>query len=476
MDFTQLLPIVLALNSLITVYGSQPNIIFILGDDMGWNDVGYHNPKILTPNLDELAKNGLILEQNYVQPICTPSRAALMTGMYPYHIGRQDWILYHNWPTGLTLNRTLFPQALKSAGYDTHMVGKWHLGYCNEAYLPTNRGFDTHYGYWEGSEDYYTKTSSFGFDFHDGLDLITDQAAKETYSTYLYTDRVNKILDQYDQTSGNSSTNPMFMYLAVQSVHSPLQAPEIYENMYPDPSLSSNRRTFSAMMSAFDDLVGNLTAKLKSTGLYDNTVIIFSSDNGGFSMVGGSNEPLKGFKLTVYEGGTRVPAFVHSPLLQRRGVESYAMIHITDWFPTLLTLGQVPQDLQDQLVADIDGIDQYDTIFGPADPVVPKRDELVYNIQRLGTGNGTLGAIRQGEWKLFRFLGLSGDHVNRLYNVIEDPVEDHNRAEELPDLVNQMVAKYEELVQTMVPGDNPDGVDGNVDVDGNIVTGWCEVK
>ena len=136
-----------------------PNIIFILADDLGYNNVGYHNSRIITPHIDELAKTGVTLEQNYMQPLCTPSRSSLMTGMYPYHIGRQQWVIYPTTPTGLTLNRTLLPEALKSFGYDTHLVGKWHLGHCNEAYLPMSRGFDTHFGYWEGSEAYWTKVA-----------------------------------------------------------------------------------------------------------------------------------------------------------------------------------------------------------------------------------------------------------------------------------------------------------------------------
>ena len=135
----------------------NPNIIFLLADDLGFADVGYHDPHVISPNIDELAQTGIDLEQNYMQPMCTPSRAALMTGMYPYHIGRQQYVIEPTTPTGLTMNSTLLPQRLKTLGYDTHLVGKWHLGFCNEQYLPTNRGFDTHYGFWEGAEDYYTK-------------------------------------------------------------------------------------------------------------------------------------------------------------------------------------------------------------------------------------------------------------------------------------------------------------------------------
>ena len=138
-----------------------PNIIFILADDLGYNQVGYHNSSIITPNIDELAKTGVTLEQNYMQHLCGPSRASLMTGMYPYHIGRQQdtikLLINNNITTGLTLNRTLLPEALKTFGYDTHLVGKWDLGHCNKAYLPMSRGFDTHFGFWDSFEGYWSK-------------------------------------------------------------------------------------------------------------------------------------------------------------------------------------------------------------------------------------------------------------------------------------------------------------------------------
>ena len=128
-----------------------------MADDLGFNNIGYHNPEIFTPHIDELASAGIILEQNYMQSMCTPSRSSLLTGMYPYHIGRQELVLKPTEPTGLMLNRTLLPATLKTLGYDTHLVGKWHLGYCNDAYLPLQRGFDTHFGFWEGAQSYYTK-------------------------------------------------------------------------------------------------------------------------------------------------------------------------------------------------------------------------------------------------------------------------------------------------------------------------------
>lgn len=139
---------------------TAPNILLIVADDLGYNDVSWHNPDIISPHLEKLARNGVILEDHYVQPICTPTRSALMTSYYPIHTGRQHSVLWLQEPKGLYTNFTLMPQYFKAIGYRTHAVGKWHLGFCNEDYLPTKRGFDTFYGFYTGSEDYYYHTRS----------------------------------------------------------------------------------------------------------------------------------------------------------------------------------------------------------------------------------------------------------------------------------------------------------------------------
>ncbi|CAL4169582.1 unnamed protein product, partial [Meganyctiphanes norvegica] len=153
--------------------GNRPHVIIIVADDLGWNDVSWHNPKINTPHLGDLANNGIILNQSYVMHICTPSRAALLTGHYPIHIGRQHSVIHPLEPTGLTMNATLMPEQFKKMGYSTHAVGKWHLGYCNWKYTPTKRGFDTFFGFYNGDEDYFTHARSWflGEDGHDNQDV-----------------------------------------------------------------------------------------------------------------------------------------------------------------------------------------------------------------------------------------------------------------------------------------------------------------
>ena len=181
-----------------------------------------------------MVRAGAILEQSYVQPICTPTRSALMTGRYPIHTGRQSKALMPEQPDGLSTQFTLMPEYLKRLGYHTHMVGKWHLGFCNESYLPTRRGFDSYYGYWTGSEHYYdhTRMSStqprvLGYDFRDNEDVA--EAARGQYSAHLFAQRAQRIIG--DRVVLNK-TSPIFLYLAFQSVHSPLEVPEHYEKPY----------------------------------------------------------------------------------------------------------------------------------------------------------------------------------------------------------------------------------------------------
>ena len=206
--------------------------MLIVSDDLGYNDVSWHNMDMITPHMQTLVNTGVRLEQSYVQPLCTPTRAALMTGRYPIHTGRQHSCLNPQEPKGLNASFTLLPQYLQTLGYHTHMVGKWHLGFCHESYLPTRRGFDSYYGYWTGGQDYYqhahisvTEPKVSGYDFREGEEVA--RSARGTYSTHLFADRAGKIIKD---SSSNSA--PFFLYLAFQSVHGPLQVPQEYEDMY----------------------------------------------------------------------------------------------------------------------------------------------------------------------------------------------------------------------------------------------------
>ncbi|XP_043196332.1 uncharacterized protein LOC122367372 isoform X3 [Amphibalanus amphitrite] len=245
---------------------NQPHIVFILADDLGYNDVSWHNPDILSPTLEALAREGVILEQNYAQPLCTPSRSALLSGRYPFHVGRQYGVLSPHMPTGLTINVTLLPERLRSAGYSTHMVGKWHQGNCAPEYLPHHRGFDTFLGYWCGQLEHYNHTVQDALDFWDGDRPLPELDG--VYATSVFTDRAESIIKEHN------ASRPLFMYLSAQNPHAPLEVPSEYEELYP-ATMNADRRTYSAMVTALDDSVGRVVQALKDAGLYSNSVILF---------------------------------------------------------------------------------------------------------------------------------------------------------------------------------------------------------
>jgi arylsulfatase A-like enzyme len=248
----------------------SPNIVYLLADDMGWADVGFNGGKeIKTPNLDKLAASGARLAQFYVQPVCSPTRAALMTGRYPLRYGLQVGVVRPWAQYGLPLDEITLPQALKEAGYATAITGKWHLGHFERAYLPTARGFDHQYGHYNGALDYFTHARDGGHDWHRDDRANYD----EGYSTELLAADAVKFLDE------NAGRKPFFLYVPFNAVHSPHQVTEKYKEPY--ANLPEPRRTYAGMLAAMDEAIGRIVAALDGKGLRRDTIIIFSSDNGG---------------------------------------------------------------------------------------------------------------------------------------------------------------------------------------------------
>jgi arylsulfatase A-like enzyme len=412
---------------------SRPHIVYIVADDLGWKDVGFHGSDIKTPSIDKLAQEGARLEQFYVQPMCTPTRAALMTGRYPFCYGLQTVVIPTPGKYGLPTDEWLLPQALKAAGYRTIMVGKWHLGHADRKYWPRQRGFDYHYGAVLGEIDYYTHASSNIRDWYRNNEPVKE----EGYVTQLLgKDAVARIMEHDPKT-------PLFLYLAFTAPHAPYQAPKEYLDRYKNIA-DPTRRAYAAMISSMDDEIGKVIAALDKKKMRDNTLVVFMSDNGGnvSAMFSGDvdvsklklpadNSPYRGGKGTLYEGGTRVAALANWPGRIKSG-EVKEMIHVVDMFPTLAKLAGAPLGKGKPL----DGLDIWPTISqGAPSP----RNELVYNIEPFR------GGLREGDWKLIWRTPLPS--ALELYNIPQDPSEKTNLADKNPQKVADLQKRIEQLAK-----------------------------
>jgi arylsulfatase A-like enzyme len=411
---------------------AKPNILYIVADDLGWKDVGYHGSDIRTPHVDTLASGGVRLEQFYAQPMCTPTRASLMTGRYPLRYGLQTAVILSAHEYGLPTDEWLLPQALKEAGYTTAIVGKWHLGHADPTYWPRQRGFDHQYGPLIGEIDYFTHEQ------HGVLDWYRDNepVREEGYSTTLFGDAAVRFLESQD------GSRPFFLYLAFNAPHTPYQAPQEYLDRYPeiaDPS----RRAYAAMVTALDDQVGRVLATLEAKGLRDNTLVVFHSDNGGTrnAMFAGEgdmskvtipcdNGPYRDGKGSLYEGGTRVAALANWPGRITPGGVVDGMVHVVDMYPTLVALAGGSTARSKPL----DGMNVWATI---SDGQPSPRTEVVYNVEPFRAG------VRQGDWKLIWRVLLPS--AVELYNIAADPSETTNLADEQPEIVATLQARANEL-------------------------------
>ncbi len=369
-----------------TTWAAKPNILLMMADDLGWNDVGYNGSDIKTPAIDRLAAEGLRLDRYYAFSLCTPASAAIMTGRSPLRFGLLAPIIDHS---GLPLDETTMGDVFQAAGYQTWFAGKWHLGHSKCAYFPNERGWGHSYGSLTGGLDHYSHNSETLMgapDWHRNGKPVEE----EGHSTDLYTDEALRLIEQRD------SERPFLLYVAWNAPHTPLQAPEEYLEQYRHID-NEVRRTYAAMVTHLDDSVASLIGALKEEGLREGTLVIFLSDNGGLTSGGADNSPLRGGKGSEYEGGTRVPGLVNWPGTIEPGTVSQ-QVSAHDWLPTLIAAAGINTEAGKPS----DGFDMWPAL---AEDKQVERGDLVL-ASRFGR------SLLRGPWKYLEvqpgWLGLGG--------------------------------------------------------------------
>lgn len=423
---------------------SRPNILFIVGDDMGYADVGFHGCKdIPTPNLDRLAASGVRFTSGYVSgPYCSPSRAGLLTGRYQTRFGHE---FNPSGGQGLPLTETTIADRLKAAGYATGLVGKWHLGAAPEM-RPPKRGFDEFYGFLGGAHSYVQASGILrGDEQVKELDYTTDAFGREAVA----------FIERHRH-------EPWFLYLAFNAVHTPLQATD--ERLAKFAGLADpKRRTYDAMLLAMDEAIGRVRQKLADTGLEQQTFVLFISDNGGPTMPSTTinasrNDPLRGSKRTTLEGGVRVPFIVSWPGRLKPGVYEQPVIQL-DATATALTVA----GLQIKPEWKLDGVNLMPFLNSEAKGV--PHEALYWRF-------GAQMAIRMGDYKLVRYdnnadtqSGARNQGVTapRLYDLASDIGEAKDLAAAKPDKVRELQSKWDTWNATLVA---PLWGDGKTDSDG----------
>ena len=404
---------------------TKTNVLILFADDLGSGDLGMHGGVCHTPNIDRLASEGVELTRYYGYPFCSPSRAALLTGQMPrrfgiaYALGAREPGL----PAGLpTLSRTL-----QSSGYQTWLVGKWHLG---TASPPLQSGFNHFYGF-EGPEiDYFAHTNKRGeVDWQRNGQTVNETG----YSTFLIANEAIRLIDERDTRS------PFYLQVAFNAPHFPLSAPESYLDKYKNLSKASALR--AAVIDAFDEAVGRILTSIKTKGLSENTLVIFISDNGADQT--GRNIPFRGGKGSVYEGGIRLPCFMRLPGKIQPGTRSHQATSAQDLYPTIASAVGVSLEANQKM----DGRDRWAALL---DANAPQREPFVIA--------GSDMAMFDGDWKLIQ----SADGRLTLFNLDKDPHEQNNVwyqnvevGERLKKSLVEMTAGFPNLSQRRGPAPRP---------------------
>ncbi len=443
----------------------KPNIVFILADDMGYGDFSAVNEGLSnTPTLDQLMSDSVCLTQQYTaSPVCNPSRACLLTGRYPHRTGSIDTLEWRGLER-LALRETTLADVLKDAGYTTGLVGKWHLGAFDMRYHPLNRGFDETVCFRGGMHDYYDWRVEFNKDVVKG---------DGRYLTDVWTEEAVGFIQRH-------RAEPFFLHVTYNAPHTPLQCPD--EDIQPfleTGKFNKGVSTLYGMLKRMDSGVARILETLQRCGLAENTIVMFTSDNGpqfggrGENRLDRFNSQLHGAKGSVYEGGIRVPMILRWPDGLDGGRQVTDMVHFSDWFPTILSLAGVPlpQDLN------LDGVDIQSVVRSEKGKVCTKRFWQWNRYTPLVTCNA---AVRDGDWKLVRpaigeamaapccdpWLRISMYEPERLikngpitdpepprtipeppppelYNIADDPHEEVNLADSNPDIAHKLLVELE---------------------------------
>lgn len=421
---------------------SQTNFVFIIADDLGWADVAFHGGNAPTPHLDRLATESLELTQHYVAPVCSPTRAGFLTGRLWSRFGITTPINTR----GLPWDTVTIARALGSVGYDTCLIGKWHLG-SKPDWGPNKFGFHHAYGSLAGGISPWNhryKKGPYSVTWHRNGELTKE----EGHVTDLLTDEAVKWIRSRDES-------PFFLYLPYTAIHLPLKEPQEWVDGVPASITGEVARHYAASIMHLDDAVGRIIQALEETGHRDNTLLVFTSDNGGSTAenndlkypddncpngpLTGNNLPFRGQKGAIYEGGTRVPTIVSWPGNIRAGKED-TPVYVPDWMPTFSALaGYLPEKNLKW-----DGIDLSDLLLSEK---APKTRPLYIAAPRWRAVS-----LRYGDWKLIKANG-NGTQSFELYNIREDPSESSNQMRQKPQLANELIklldataAKDNELV------------------------------
>ena len=400
---------------------SKPNIVVFLVDDMNWHYPGFNGGACETPNLDRLAKEGTRLTRFYVHSVCSPTRAALLTGRYPFRNGMEERS-HGNDTAGMLPDERTLAQALKQTGYDTALIGKWHLGNWYQRQLPLQRGFDHHYGLYGALISYNGKTRGQWYDWHRDGETIREDG----YTTDLFAGEFERLM------AARNTDRPFFYYVAFNAMHSPYDAPSKLVEKYRKlaataPGAGKNASPQElATLEAMDTAIGKMIAAMKVKGVLDNTLIVFFNDNGGSN----ENPPFRNGKGSTYEGGVRVPCVIHWPGHVPANKTVDGMVHVADLYPTLLKLagGSLAQPLP------LDGMDMWDVFTGRKPS---PRTEVVHNLPGGGTGEMGEMSICQGSWKL---VGKA------LYDLSNDPGEKIDLAVKHPEIYQKLNVRIQQLV------------------------------